>query len=239
MTTEREIAARIIQLDADLDQVIQFRGERLAEEMEEFGIRDHAIRHARHGAKRGKKKVRGSGSGVNTYERTLAHNRLRMKKLMQDQNYRLKDTHHADLPSSKSLPSDKGGGKYSRMSARTRELIEFYAPQQQDGVLKKGAKLGAGVATVGTGALVAKSAYDSRAGRFDKAAEGFKGSADQKAGMAKRVKGWKGQSSAGRFGSAVQSNLRKVDKVPGLGKAGLGHKASSLVGSGIKRIFGR
>jgi hypothetical protein len=238
MTTEREIAARIIQLDADLDQVIQFRGERLAEEME-FGIADHAIRHTVHGAKRGKKKVRGSGSGVNTYERTEAHHRLRMKKLMQDRNYKLKSEPHADLPSSKSLPNAKPGGKYERMSARTRALIEFYAPPQEDGILKKGAKLGAGAATLGTGALVAKSAYDSRAGRFDKAAEGFKGSADQKAGMANRVKGWKGKSSAGRFGSAVQSNLRKADKVPGLGKAGLGHKAAGLVGSGIKRVFGR
>jgi hypothetical protein len=152
MTTEQEIAARIIKLDADLDQVIQFRGERLAEEI---------------------------------------------------------------------------------------DTIEFYAPQQQDGVLKKTAKVGAGVAAVGTAGLVGKSMYDAKSDRFDKAAEGFKGNADQKAGMAKRVKGWKGKSSAGRFGSAVQSNLRKVDKVPGLGKAGLGGKAAGLVGKGVKRIFGR
>lgn len=154
MTTEEDIARRIVELDDDLDKIISFRGERLAEEM---------------------------------------------------------------------------------------DAIEFYAPPQQDGIIKKTAKVGAGAAVVGVGGLAAKSAYDSRAGRFDSApsVKGGVGGAPTNTGMQSKVKAWKGKSFGKRMGSQVQSNLRKVDKIPGIGKAGLGGKAAGLVGKGIKRLFGR
>ena len=81
----------LIQLEEKLDDSIEFVVRRTLGKQ---------WQHEVHQAKRGVKKKKGSGTGRDRYDRTEAYNRLRMKALMRNRNYKLKDLRADEVPSS-------------------------------------------------------------------------------------------------------------------------------------------